>query len=119
MHLAPRDSNLYFGLGGDEVYRRYFRTGPYTHLCLHPVRALEGGGLEVKWRYAFADLGLHFEIDRHFIVWDNKTILDVQSGLWSEAEGDEELRGKLFDHYRPFLRGVYGSLGVAAEVAVG
>ena len=115
MHMSA----LYFGLGGDEVYRRYFRTGPYTHLCLHPVKAVEGGGLEVRWSYAFADLGQHFEICRHFVVWDNKSILDVQTGQWSAAEGVDDLRRRLFDHYRPFLRGVYDLLGVCAGVAVG
>ena len=111
---APReDRALFFGLGGDEVYRRYFRTGLYTHLCLHPVKAVEGGGLEVKWSYTFADLGQHFTISRHFIVWDMKTILDVQTGQWSAAEGEEDLRRRLFDHYRPFLRGVYNEIGIS------
>jgi hypothetical protein len=109
---------MFFGLGGDEVYHRYFRTGLYTHLCLHPVKALEGGGLEVKWSYAFADLGQHFEINRHFVVGDNRRILDVQTGQWSDAEDNNDLRGMLFDHYRPFLKGLYDDTGISATVAI-
>jgi hypothetical protein len=113
---APRDCDTFFGLSGDEIYRRYFRTGPYTHLCLHPVKEApetgSGKGLEVRWIYAFADLGQCFEIDRHFVVYEGRSIYDVQTGLWANAENDEYLRDKLFDHYRPFLRGVYDAEGI-------
>ena len=102
----------FFGMGGNQIYSRYFRQGLYTQLCLYPVKQLENGGKEVKWKYFFVDLGLHFVIERHFIVWGDETVLDVQTGSLSKAENAEDLRDKLYDHYRSYLKAVYEKLGV-------
>jgi hypothetical protein len=104
----------FFGMDGNQIYSRYFRQGLFTQLFLYPIKQLENGGKEVKWKYFFVDLGLRFEIERHFIVWGDETVLDVQTGCLSKAENVEDLREKLYDHYRSYLQAVYEKLGVNA-----
>lgn len=110
-------SGDYFGLSGDQIYSKYFREGPYTHLWLPPVKTLQNGAREVKWKYTFSDLGMNFEVERHFIVLGETEILDLQTGLWSTADGAEDLQGKIFDHYRSYLSGLYESLGLSVKVS--
>lgn len=103
----------FFGLGGDEVYSKYFRTGLYTHLCLYPIREMSYGIKEVRWKYTFADLGLHFDIEKHFIVWADETVLDIQEGKLIKAKDIEDLRDILFDHYRPYVADLYARCGIS------
>ena len=110
---------MFFGLSGDEIKRRYFRDGPYTHLYLPGVIASEDGNtLEVSWKYSFQDLGMHFELCRNFsvdraagVVTDLET--DVRRTM-KDREDMEELRGMLFDHFGSFLEDVYGDLGISS-----
>jgi hypothetical protein len=102
----------FFGLGGNEVYQKYFRTGVYTHLCLQPVRILESGARELKWNYWFADFGLHFNLKKHFIIWGDETVLDVETGKITKARDVEDLRNVLFDHYHAYVKEIYAMWGI-------
>lgn len=112
-------SGMFFGMSGDEIKRRYFRDGPYTHLYLPDVVAsADGNALEVAWKYSFQDLGMNFELCRNFsvdraagVVTDLET--DVRRTM-KDREDVEELRGMLFDHFGPFLEDVYADLRIHA-----
>jgi len=107
--------NCFFGLDGNQVYAKYFRTGVYTHLCLYPIRNMQAGINEVRWKYTFADLGMHFEIEKHFIVWADETVLDIQEGKLIKAKDLDDLRNILFDHYRPYVVDLYSKCGIACS----
>ena len=112
----PSSDEYFFGLSGNEIYKKYFREGLYTHLCLYPVKSLENGAKDVKWKYVFVDMGMQFEIERHFIVWGDETVLDVHTGRLAVAGDLGDLRDKLYDHYRPYVSELYDKLGLRINV---
>jgi len=76
---------------------------------------MQAGINEVRWKYTFADLGMHFEIEKHFIVWADETVLDIQEGKLIKAKDLDDLRNILFDHYRPYVADLYSKCGIACS----
>jgi len=110
---------MFFGVSGDEIKRRYFRDGIYTHLYLPPVVAsADGRTSEVSWRYSFQDMGMHFELCRNFEVdHAGGVVTDLETNVkrtMKDRDDQEELRGMVFDHFHPFVKDLYDDFGVQA-----
>jgi hypothetical protein len=97
----------------------YFRTGIYTHLCLQEPTLDDQGQTLVTWQYTFRDLGMDHTIEKEFIVlpvpggaYLVKDTSDSQEDPWHLAEDYKACCDALLDHYRPFLKTLYKSLGI-------
>lgn len=93
------------------VQERYFKTGPYTHLCVDMQEA--DGVLRVKWVFTFQDLGSTHILSRDPAVVrvdSNTGTIMVDDTSYRNVECAERV---IFEgHYADYVRELYAFEGI-------
>ena len=98
----------------DEIQKRFFRDGLYTHLCIQvmPVNADSNHGnhciMMVSWTFSFMDFGMHHTITGNSLVLEDH---EERGYFWVDNHPlkpeNDALQHAFGGHYQEFMDELY------------